>query len=80
MNEPPAYPKSARNAGKTASVTLKVRITAGGRVEEVEVVDGEEPFVSAAIEAVKKWRYEPARYNGKPISVHRVIKIGFELS
>lgn len=79
-NEPPPYPKSARNAGKTASVTLNIRITVNGRVEDVQVVEGEEPFATAAIEAVKKWRYEPARYGGKAISVHRIIKIAFQLS
>lgn len=79
-NEPPPYPKTARNAGKTASVTLKIRITTGGRVEDVQVVEGEEPFVSAAVDTVKKWHYQPARYQGKPISVYRVIKIAFKLT
>lgn len=79
-NEPPEYPKAARNAGKTATVTLKIRITTGGRVENIEVVEGEEPFLTAAIDAVKKWRYQPAQYNGKAISVHRIIKIGFKLN
>jgi len=79
-NEPPAYPKAARNAGKTDSVVLKVRITTSGHVEDIQVVEGEEPFVLAAIEAVKKWRYQPARYQGKPISVYRIIKIAFKLT
>ena len=79
-NAPPEYPKTARNAGKTASVTLKIRITTAGKVEDVEVVEGEEPFSSAAIDAVKKWRYQPARYEGKPVSVYRIIKIAFKLT
>lgn len=79
-NEPPPYPKAARNAGKTATVMLKIRITTSGRVEDVQVVEGEEPFTTAALQAVKKWRYEPARYQGKPISVYRPIKIVFQLS
>jgi eukaryotic-like serine/threonine-protein kinase len=79
-NEPPPYPKAARNAGKTATVMLKIRITTNGRVEDVQVVEGEEPFTTAALQAVKKWRYEPARYQGKPISVYRPIKIVFQLS
>ncbi len=79
-NEPPAYPKTARNAGKTDSVTLKIRITTSGKVEDVQVVEGQEPFVTAAMDAVKKWRYQPAKYQGKPISVYRVIKIAFQLS
>ena len=79
-NEPPPYPKTARNAGKQASVTLKIRITTDGRVEDIDLVEGEEPFSSAAIDTVKKWRYTPASYQGKPISVYRIIKIAFQLS
>jgi protein TonB len=79
-NEPPPYPKTARNAGKESTVTLKIRITVDGRVTDVEVVEGEEPFTSAAVDTVKKWRYTPASYQGKPISVYRIIKIGFRLS
>lgn len=79
-NEPPVYPKAARNAGRSANVTLKIRITTAGRVEDLQVVEGEEPFVSAAVDAVKKWRYQPAQYQGKPVSVYRVIKIAFKLT
>lgn len=79
-NEPPAYPKTARNAGKQATVTLKIRITTDGRVEDIQVVDGEEPFTTSAVDTVKKWRYTPASYQGKAISVYRVIKIAFQLS
>ncbi|MFN8628611.1 MAG: TonB family protein [Candidatus Binatia bacterium] len=79
-NEPPPYPKTARNAGKQASVTLKIRITTDGRVEDIEVVEGEEPFTTSAIDTVKRWRYSPASYQGKPISVYRIIKIAFQLS
>jgi protein TonB len=79
-NEPPPYPKTARNAGKQATVTLKIRITTDGRVEDIQVVEGEEPFTTSAIDTVKKWRYTPASYQGKAISVYRVIKIAFQLS
>jgi protein TonB len=79
-NEPPAYPKTARNAGKTGSVTLKIVISADGHVTDVQVVEGEEPFVSAAVEVVKKWRYEPAHYKGQAIAVYRIIQVGFKLN
>lgn len=79
-NEPPPYPKTARNAGKSATVTLKIRITTDGRVEDIQVVEGEEPFTTTAVDTVNKWRYSPASYQGKPISVYRIIKIAFQLS
>jgi protein TonB len=79
-NEPPSYPKTARNAGKQASVTLKIRITNDGRVVDIQVIEGEEPFTTSAVETVQKWRYTPASYQGKAISVYRIIKIAFRLS
>jgi TonB family protein len=61
-------------------VVLKVIILADGSVGKVEVLRGEEPFVSAALGAVKGWKYEPARYKGQAISVYRVIQIPFKLT
>ena len=46
----------------------------------VKIVRGEEPFASAAVEAVKSWRYEPARYKGLPISVYRTFQVTFRLT
>ena len=79
-NNPPAYPQEARATGKTGTVILKVVILADGRVADVQVMRGAEPFVSAAVAAVKAWRYEPARYKGQPITVYRIIQIPFKLN
>jgi protein TonB len=79
-NEVPPYPQEARAAGKTGMVVLKVVILADGSVGEVTVMRGEEPFVSAAVAAVKKWKYEPARAQGQAITVYRVIQIPFKLT
>jgi protein TonB len=75
----PPYPSAARNEGKTGTVILKVVIRADGSVVEVQVMRGEEPFSSAAVAAVKQWKYEPARFKGQPITVYQVIKIPFKL-
>ncbi|MBM4245216.1 MAG: energy transducer TonB [Deltaproteobacteria bacterium] len=79
-NEVPAYPQEARASGTTGTVTLKLVILADGSVADVEVMRGEEPFVSAAVATVKKWKYEPARHQGQPITVYRVVKIPFKLT
>ena len=79
-NTVPAYPQEARAAGKTGTVILKVVILADGKVADVQVMRGDEPFVSAALQAVKAWRYEPARYKGQPITVYRIIQIPFKLN
>jgi periplasmic protein TonB len=79
-NRIPTYPQEARASGKTGTVVLKVVILANGTVADVQVMRGEEPFVSAALATVKGWKYEPARYKGQPISVYRIIQIPFKLT
>lgn len=79
-NVVPPYPQEARAAGKTGTVVLKVIILADGNVAKVEVLRGDEPFVSAALSTVKSWKYTPARYKGHPIAVYRIIQIPFKLT
>ena len=61
-------------------VVLKIGVQGDGTVGKVDVVRGEEPFLSAAIQAVKSWTYEPAKYQGKPIAVYRIIQMPFRLA
>lgn len=79
-NVAPDYPQVARAEGKTGMVILKIVVLANGSVGDVSLMRGEEPFASAAIAAVKKWKYEPAKYNGQPITVYHVVKIPFKLT
>lgn len=79
-NPIPIYPQEAKASGKTGTVVLKVVILADGSVGAVEVMRGEEPFVSAALASVKRWKYEPARYKGQAITVYRIIRIPFKLT
>jgi protein TonB len=79
-NPIPPYPQEARASGKTGLVILKVIILADGSVADVQVMRGEEPFLSAAVQTVKHWKYEPARYKGQAITVYRIIQIPFKLT
>ncbi|HVM97556.1 MAG TPA: TonB family protein [Candidatus Acidoferrales bacterium] len=79
-NKPPEYPQEARATGKTGMVILKVIIRADGSVADVQLMRGDEPFASAAIAAVKKWKYAPARFKGQAITVYRIIQIPFKLT
>lgn len=78
-NAPPRYPESARRRGKAGRVKLRIAIYADGTAAVIEVVEGEEPFITAAREAVARWRYTPARHEGQAISVYRVVPINFNL-
>jgi len=79
-NKKPAYPSKARAIGKQGMVILKIFILANGEVSKVELMRGDEPFASAAMEAAKTWKYKPAVHKGQPISVYRIIQVPFRLN
>jgi len=79
-NPIPKYPSEARNKGLMGMVILKIIIDTQGNVGKVEVMKGEEPFIGAATEAVKKWKFKPAYYNNKPITIYHIVKIPFKVT
>jgi protein TonB len=79
-NQVPKYPTEARNRGLTGVVLLKIIIDTEGMVGKVEVLKGEEPFISAAVETVKRWKYKPAYYQNRPITIYHIVKIPFKLT
>ena len=59
----PKYPSSARNAGVEGVVGVKMLVNASGKVEEAFVVrsSGNADLDEAAVAAVYKWRFSPAK-------------------
>ena len=53
-------------AGKSGSVYLKITIGADGKVQDVKVIGGDEPFIGLVVDAVKQDVYEPQLLDGKP--------------
>jgi TonB family protein len=78
-NLSPVYPEDARRKGLEGVVVLRYLITRDGRVTRIKVVSGREPFVSAALAAVRTWRYQPGRLAGKPRDAWRQTRLPFEL-
>ncbi|HET8947871.1 MAG TPA: TonB family protein [Candidatus Polarisedimenticolia bacterium] len=79
----PDYPDIARKARVTGSVLLLIVIDKDGRVGSIEVLqapDARFGFEMAAIEAVKRWRYRPARLGGRPVAVQASVRIEFTLA
>ncbi|MFZ0761650.1 MAG: energy transducer TonB [Candidatus Sulfotelmatobacter sp.] len=56
----PVYPDLARQMNITGTVRLAVVVAPNGTVKDVKVVGGHPVLAGAAMEAVKKWRFEPA--------------------
>jgi len=65
----PDYPEIARRAGVEGTVVLHITVGMDGTVEEARVVRSTTMgiFDEPACEAVRKWRYEPARVDGRPV-------------
>jgi protein TonB len=60
---------------------LKLKVLANGQVADIliEQSAGHRDLDNAAMEAVKKWRFEPARMGKEPVAVWVLLPIKFEL-
>jgi TonB family protein len=56
----PLYPEIAKRMAITGKVKLAVVISASGSIKDAKVIGGHPILVNAAMDAVKKWKYEPA--------------------
>jgi TonB family protein len=55
----PDYPALARQMNVTGKVKIETTIAADGHVTNTKVIGGSPLLINAALEAVKKWRFEP---------------------
>jgi len=76
----PSYTDEARTAQVFGKVVLEAIIDKQGSVHCAAIVD-DLPFGlgQSAIDAVQKWRFEPATRNGQPVNVKYTFTIGFSL-
>ncbi len=81
QNPPPAYPVLARRLGEQGRVLLRVLVTAEGTAERVELKasSGTDRLDRAALDAVKRWRFVPARQGGQAVAAWVVVPISFSL-
>jgi periplasmic protein TonB len=75
------YPEIARRAGTQGTVTLRVQVTREGLAARVDVEksSGSSHLDAAALEAVKAWRFVPARQGAGPIESWVLVPIVFRL-
>jgi protein TonB len=80
LNNPaPAYPPISRRLGEQGRVQLDVYILADGSVGEVKLKrsSGYPRLDQAALEAVRQWRYQPARRGSEAIPFWYVQPLTF---
>jgi TonB family protein len=56
----PAYPDLARRMNITGTVKVLVVVTPSGSLKDTKVVGGNPLLVNAAMDALKRWKFEPA--------------------
>ena len=78
--ELPEYPPLARRWGKEGKVVLRLTINEKGELMKVEVLTGQGfGLTEAAVQAVKKSTFLPARQQGRPVACRAVLPILFVL-
>ena len=80
-NPPPEYPLAARRRGQEGLVLLAVRVNESGSPVEVRVAEssGSSVLDDAALEAVKRWSFVPARRGDLTIAAWVEVPVRFRL-
>jgi TonB family protein len=81
-NAPPSYPEIARVSGYEGIVLVLAEILPDGRVGNMKIrkSSGYAILDQSAIEAVKPWKFEPAKKSGNPFTVWVELPIKFILN
>ncbi|MBI2381641.1 MAG: energy transducer TonB [Gammaproteobacteria bacterium] len=80
-NPAPSYPALSRRLGEEGTVLLRVAVSASGEagVVDLERSSGHERLDQAALRAVRRWRFEPARQAGAAVASVALVPVEFEL-
>jgi protein TonB len=75
----PVYPPIAKAARVSGTVVLQATISKSGTIENLRVMSGNAMLQSAAMDAVRSWRYKPYLLNNEPVEVDTTINVVFNL-
>ncbi|MGB7990419.1 MAG: energy transducer TonB, partial [Candidatus Methylophosphatis roskildensis] len=80
-NPAPAYPSLARRAGEEGKVMLRVFVEASGKPSKIEVrsSSGSTRLDDAAMAAVWRWKFLPARRGDENVAAWVLVPISFSL-
>ena len=75
----PQYPPEAKAKGLEGHVVVIVEVGKDGKVVQVRYAHGDKRFLSAVVEAVSQWEYEPILLNGVGVPVETLVTVNFEI-
>ena len=80
-NPKPTYPMLSRRAGEEGRVMLRVMVEVSGTPSKVEIEksSGFPRLDEAALDAVKRWKFVPARRGTEAIAESVVVPLSFKL-
>lgn len=70
----PTYPPNALFEG---IVAVEVEVDAQGAVSHAQILSSSQGFQEAALEAARKFRFQPAEREGRAISAYAIVIFGF---
>jgi periplasmic protein TonB len=81
-NRAPTYPETARRRGEQGRVMLRVNVSADGMPLGVEVMatSGHPSLDTAAMSAVRQWRFIPATQAGRSVAASAEVPVRFQLT
>lgn len=81
QNPAPAYPAMARRMGEQGRVLLRVVVRPDGSPDSVVLKQssGSARLDEAALDAVRRWRFVPARQGSTPVTAAVLVPIVFSL-
>jgi len=74
----PDYPAAARPAKLQGVIVLDVVVGSDGSVVDVRALNGPEMLAQAAVDALRWWRFEPYRVDGKAVVVETTVAVEFK--
>lgn len=76
--ESPIHPRHAWTLRVNAVVVVEVRVGVEGKVDAAQIIEtGGSDLDLAALDAVKKWEFEPAKCDGDPVSDKSTVAVYF---
>jgi protein TonB len=77
----PIYPSTPRRLGIQGTTLLRVHVLADGRIGEVLVQQsaGHPELDEAAADAVRRWRFDPARRGPEAVAMWVLLPVEFRL-
>jgi TonB family protein len=76
----PEYANKARKKKIQGTVMVSIVITPEGTVRDAKVMTSlDKDLDQKALEAVSKWKFQPATKDGKPVALRTVVELNFHL-